>query len=100
MIVEFVDELVEIVSCPVALPTTVGLNVSVTFNDWPGFSVVGRLAEELENPVPVTPMELIVTEAVPVDVSVTVCVVELFTTMLPKEMLLALALNTGVAAFS
>lgn len=47
-----------------------------------------------------TPMELILTAAVPVEVSVTVWVVELFTTMPPNEMVLAFAVRAGVAAFS
>ena len=98
--VGFVEELLETVSVPDALPTTVGLNVSVTFMDCPGLSVFGKVTDVPENPVPVTPMELIVTDPVPVEVNVTVCVVVLFTTIPPNEMLLAFAVNTGVAAFS
>jgi len=41
-----------------------------------------------------------VTAAVPLEVRVTVCVVELFTTTAPNEMELALILSAGVAAFS
>ena len=63
-------------------------------------SVAGKLTDEAEKPVPVTPMELILTAAVPVEVSVTVWVVELFTTMPPNEMVLAFAVRAGVAAFS
>lgn len=98
--VAFVDELLEIVSCPDAEPTTVGLKVNVSEMACPGFSVAGKLTDDVENPLPVTAIDLIVTAEVPVDVSVTVCVVELFTTTEPKEMLLAFTLSAGVAAFN
>jgi hypothetical protein len=45
-------------------------------------------------------MVLMVSAAVPLEVRVTVCVVELFTTTAPNEILLAFTLNAGVAAFS
>jgi hypothetical protein len=63
-------------------------------------SFAGRLTEDEENPEPVTEIEFTVTAAVPLEVSVKVCVVELFTTTEPKEMLLALTVSAGVAAFS
>jgi len=63
-------------------------------------SFAGRLTEDNENPVPVMETELIVTAAVPVEVSVTVCVVELFTTTAPNETVLALSVSAGVAAFN
>jgi len=72
VIEELVDELLETVSCPVALPVADGLNVSVTLIDCPGFNVAGRLTAEAENPVPVTPIEFTVSAAVPVELIVTV----------------------------
>ena len=72
----FVDEVLEITSWPDALPTAVGSKVSVRVSDWPGLSFAGRLTAEAVNPAPVTEMELTVTAAVPLDVRVTVCVVE------------------------
>jgi hypothetical protein len=95
-----VDELLEIASWPVALPTTVGLNVNVRLSVWPGFRVVGRLVDDTENPVPVTAIVLTVTDAVPLEVRVTVWVVELSITTAPKEILVAFTLRIGVAAFS
>ena len=76
MIVGLVDEVLEIDNWPVALPARVGLNVSVTLSVWPGFSFTGRVTADVEKPLPVTLMVFTVTAAVPVDVSVTVCVVE------------------------
>ena len=62
--------------------------------------MAGRLTGVTENPLPVTATEFTVTAAVPVDVNVTVCVVELLITMAPNETLVAFRLRTGVAAFS
>jgi hypothetical protein len=98
--VAFVDELLEIVNWPVAVPTVVGLNVSVRLSVWPGLSLAGKVTEDLENPVPVSEMELMVSAAVPLEVRVTVWVVELFTTTAPKEIVLALTVSAGEAAFS
>ena len=60
---------------PVREPVVVGSNVSVMDSVCPGLSVAGRLTEDREKPVPVTEMDLIVTAAAPLDVSVTTCVV-------------------------
>ena len=75
MIVGLVDEVLEMTSWPDKLPTVAGSNVRVRLNVWPGLSFAGRLTEDAEKPVPLTLMELTVTAAVPLDVSVTVCVV-------------------------
>jgi len=50
----------------------VGLNVNVRLSVCPGLSFAGRLTDDVENPVPVTEIELTVTAAVPLDVRVTV----------------------------
>jgi len=63
-------------------------------------SVAGRLTADDENPLPVTAIELTVTGAVPLEVRVTVCVVELFTETAPKEMLLAFTFSVGMPALS
>ena len=73
--VEFVDELLVIVSWPVLEPVVVGSNVRVTSNVCPGLSVAGTLTGDREKPVPVTEIEFTVTAAFPVEVRVTVCVV-------------------------
>ena len=100
MTVGFVDALLVIVSCPVADPVAVGLKVSVTFNVWPGVKVAGRVTAEAEKPVPLTETPLTVTAAVPLEVRVTVCVVEPLTTTAPNAMLVALMVSAGVAAFN
>jgi hypothetical protein len=98
--VGFVDEVLLMLNWPAAVPTDDGSNVSVTVIACPGFSVFGRLTGEDEKPLPVTENEFTVTGAVPLEVSVTVCVVELFTTAEPKEMLVAFTVNADVAAFN
>jgi hypothetical protein len=55
-----------------------------------GLSVSGKLALEIEKPVPVSVAELTVTAAGPVEVSVIDCVAAVFTATLPKATLLAL----------
>lgn len=89
-----------IVSWPVAEPVVRGSKVSVSEIDWPGFSVAGRLTGETEKPAPLTPMELTVTAVVPLEVSVTVCVVGVLITTEPNGMLVAFALRAEAAAFS
>jgi hypothetical protein len=53
-------------------------------------SVIGRLAPTIVKPAPVAVIEVTVTGAVPVDVSVNDCVVVVFTVALPKLRLEAL----------
>jgi len=98
--VGFVDELLLMLSCPVAGPTADGSNVSVTVSVCPGFNVAGRLTAEAEKPAPDTVNEFTVTGAVPLEVRVTVCVVELFTITVPNATLVAFRVSAGVAAFS
>lgn len=96
----FVEELLLIDNLPVREPVVVGSNVNVMFVACPGFSVRGRVIGDIENPVPVTVIELTITADVPLDVSVTTCVVGVFTTTLPKEMLVAFTLSAAAAALS
>lgn len=98
--VGFVVELLLTVNCPVAPPTTEGSNVSVNVTDCPGFSVAGRLTGATEKPPPVAATEFTVTAAVPLEVRVTDCVVALFTTTAPNEMLVAFRFRAGEAPFS
>jgi hypothetical protein len=93
-----VEELLAIVSCPLALPVAVGANCTCNVIDWVGFSVAGKLPPTIVKPVPVSAAELIVTGEVPVDVSVNDCVVAVFTVTLPKLRLAALSANCGLAA--
>jgi hypothetical protein len=65
-----------------------------------GFSVSGRVSPEAEKLVPETTIELIVTGAFPVDVSVKDCVDLVLTFTLPKVTLVGLAVSAAVEAFS
>lgn len=98
--VELLDELLLIVSVPLAVPVVVGSKIRVTFSVCPGFSFAGRLTAEAENPLPVTAIEFTVTAAVPLEVRVMLCVVELLITIAPKEMVVAFTLSAGVPAFN
>jgi hypothetical protein len=49
-----VDELLLIVSCPLALPVAVGANCTCNVIDWVGFSVAGKLPPTIVKPVPVS----------------------------------------------
>ncbi len=73
-----------------------GANCTLTVDAWPGLSVTGKLTPETEKPPPLAITELIVTEAVPVDVNVTNFETLLFITTLPNETLVALRLSVGV----
>jgi hypothetical protein len=63
----------------------------------PGIKVTGRVGAETEKPVPVMVAELMVTAAAPVEVTVTVCVVDVPTDTLPKARLAELTVNAGSA---
>jgi hypothetical protein len=82
--VELVDESLLIVICPLAVPVDVGRNCTCNVIDCVGFSVTGKLPPKIVKPVPVIAAELTVTGAVPVEVSVNVWVVAVFTVTLPK----------------
>jgi hypothetical protein len=90
------DELLPIVIWPLAVPVVVGLNWIWSVIDSVGFSVAGKLLPTIEKPVPVIVAEFTVTGAVPVDVSVSDCVVAVFTVTLPKLKLAALTANCGL----
>ena len=100
MAVGFVEELLPMLSCPVTEPAVDGLNVSVSVTACPGLSVAGRLMADAEKPLPVTVIDFTVTAEVPVEVKVTVCVVELFTTTPPNEIVVAFTDSVGVPAFN
>ena len=100
VMVELLDELLVMVSFPLAAPLVAGSNVRVTESDLPGFSVAGKLTADDAKPLPDTAIELTVTGAVPLEVRVTVCVVELFTETAPKAMLLEFTFSVGVPAFN
>jgi hypothetical protein len=95
-----VEELLRMVSCPVAAPVAVGSNCMTNVIAKPGFNVTGNVAPDIVNPVPVSVPELMVTGAVPVELNVTDCVEAVFTVTLPNATLVGLIVNVGVAAFN
>ena len=81
-----------------AVPADVGRNCTCSVIDCVGFSVTGTLPPTIVKPLPVIAAVLTVTGAVPVEVSVNVCVVAVFTVTLPKLRLAALTVNCGLGA--
>jgi hypothetical protein len=86
------------VSCPVAAPPAVGSNCTFRVIAWVGLMVIGKLPPTVVKPAPEIAIELTVTGVVPVDFSVSVSVVGVFTATLPKLRLVALTVNCGSAA--
>ena len=76
-----------------AVPADVGRNCTCSVIDCVGFSVTGRLPPTIVKPAPVIVAEFTVTGDVPVDVSVNVWVVAVFTVTLPKLRLVELTAN-------
>ena len=62
--------------------------------------MTGKVAPDIVKPVPVNVAELMVTGAVPLELSVTGSVVGVFTVTLPNAKLAGLMLSVGTAAFS
>jgi hypothetical protein len=67
-----VDEVLLIVSWPVAAPAAVGANWTCNVTVWVGFSVTGRVPPTIVKPVPLMFAEFTVTGAAPLDVNVNV----------------------------
>ena len=63
-----------------------------------GFNVAGKPPPTREKPVPLIVAEFIVTGAVPVELKVSVCVVDVFTVTSPKLKLPALIVSCGLGA--
>jgi hypothetical protein len=96
-----VDELLVMVSCPVAAPGVVGLKPMFSVIAWPGFNVTGNVPPEIVKPAPVTTAALTVTGAAPEEVMVTGWgVAAVFTCTLPNATLAGLMLSVGTAAFN
>lgn len=91
-------ELLVIVSCPVRAPVVAGSNCNCNVRVCVGFRVTGKLPPTIVNPAPVIVAELTVTALVPVEVKVSVCVVGVFSAMLPKFRLVVLTVNCELPA--
>jgi hypothetical protein len=95
-----IEQLLDKLTVPVAVPATVGSNSTSRIAACPGLRVTGNAAPGSEKPVPLTPAELMVTTPVPEEVIVTDCVAAVFRSTLPKAILDALSVRVGVVAFS
>ena len=84
-----------IVICPVRVPAVVGENCSCSARACVGFRVLGKLPPMMVKPAPVIAAEFTVTGVVPVDVSVNVSVVDVFTATLLNCRLVALTVSCG-----
>jgi hypothetical protein len=98
--VGFVVALLVIRTVPVSAPAVVGSNVTCSVALCPGFSVTGIAAPPRVKPVPVSVAALIVSAAVPDDVTVTDSLVDVLIVTSPKERLLVLRLIPAVCASS
>ena len=94
------EELLATESCPAAAPEAEGSNCTLIAIVWPGARVVGRLAPEIEKPVPDSDAALTVTGMVPVDERTTGCETGEFTGTLPKATLVVLMPRIPKAASS
>jgi hypothetical protein len=95
-----VEALLPIATDPLNAPAVAGskrmVSVAVCF----GFSVIGALMPDSAKPAPVIDTPLIVSAAVPDEVSVTVFVLVVFSGSVPKATLVELRLRAAVVAFS
>ena len=77
-----------------------GSNCTFNVTDCVGFKVTGKVAPDTVKPVPVNAAELMVTGAVPLELSVTGNVVGVFSVTLPNARLAGLMVSVGTAAFN
>jgi hypothetical protein len=94
------DALSVSVTVPVAAPAAVGSNCTVSVACCPGFSVTGVVRPDWLNPAPAIATALMVTAAVPDEVSVTVCCVAVFRFTFPKLKLVVFSVSAGTDACS
>jgi hypothetical protein len=95
--VPLVEEVLWMVNWPVTAPAVAGSNCTLRITDWAGFRVIGKVAPDIVNPVPLNAAALMVTGAVPVEVNVTGSVDAVFTVTLPNAKLAGLIVNCGLA---
>lgn len=96
----FVVDVLLTVSVPVAAPATVGSNCKFKVTDCPALRTTGKVPPFRLKPVPATTAELTVTDCVPVDVSVTDCVVGVFRFTLPKAIVVAFTVSVAAPGAS
>lgn len=78
------EALLVTVAVPERVPALAGSKTTLNEADWFAASVRGRLTPDEENPEPLTAIAETVTPALPVFVSVTVCVLLVLSVVLPK----------------
>ena len=98
--VPLVEEVLVMVNVPAAAPRTVGSNSTPSVAVWPGDSVSGNVGPDSVKPTPTRTAELTVTEAVPVEDKITVCVAGVFNATFPNPMLEAPMLSAGTDALN
>jgi hypothetical protein len=92
-----------IVTEPLSVPAAVGSNTRSSVAVWPAVRVTGAVSPDIVKPVPLMVAALIVTEPVPLDVSLTVCVAGEFRLTLPNATAVDPSVSPAVpvdAAFS
>ena len=94
-----VEELLVIVSCPVAAPGTVGSNCNASAICWPGFNVSGNVAPDTEKPAPVNVAALTVTGSAPVEANVKDWVAVVFSGTVSNARLVALTCSVEMYGY-
>jgi hypothetical protein len=92
--------LLAIVTVPLTAPDVAGSKPTVSVAACPGLSVNGVLIPVTVNPGPLTATPLIVSAAVPDDVTVTDCVVAVFSGSVPNATVVELRLIPAVVGFN
>ena len=90
------EELLAIVICPVVRPAAVGWNSILSSADWLGLSVSGKVVPDIAKFEPVSPIAVMVTGSVPVDVNATDCIGVVFTVTSWKAMLDLLGVSVSM----
>lgn len=98
--VPFVVALLIIVNVPLAAPVVVGSNCNCSVIELPGLRFAGKDVPATVNPVPLTAALLMVSAAVPDEVSNTDCVDAVLRLTLPKATLVAPTVSAGAAALN
>lgn len=91
----FVNEVLTIVSVPVAGPVTIGLNSTFSAAVWPPLSDKGNTPPDTEKPEPATMAAVTVTGKLPDEERVSVCVATVFRFTFPNSRLVLLMASTG-----
>jgi hypothetical protein len=100
VIVAVLGALLLISTVPLTAPDNAGSNPTVSTAVCPGSSVMGALTPDTENPAPEAVAPLRIRSAVPVDVTVTVLLIAVFSESVPNARLVALRLSPAFTAFS